>query len=64
MPYYDIKKVEFTIKQGSGTLKSSCGSIGGFKRPSSQFEANKMAEEWLKKRYPNCTIIDLKVTLR
>ena len=42
---------------------SYCGSIG-FKRPSSQFEANKMAEEWLKKKYPNCEIVNLEVILR
>lgn len=64
MAYYDIKEIKYTIKQGGATTRSSyCGSIG-FKRPSSQFEANKMAEEWLKKKYPNCEIINLEVILK
>lgn len=64
MAYYDIKEIKYTIKQGGGTIRSSyCGSIG-FKRPQNQYEAQQMATEWLKKRYNNCEIIDLQVTLR
>ena len=65
MAYFDFKKIEFTIKNnGGGTMRSSyCGSLG-FKRPESEYEAKKIAEEWILKRYPNSTIIDLKVELQ
>ena len=64
MPFYSIKEIHYTIVNGGGrTTSSYYGSIG-FKNPSSQFEADKMAEEWLKKKYPNGKIIDLKVILR
>ena len=64
MAYYDIKRITYIIKRGGGTMKSSyCGSVG-FKRPQSEYEAKKMAEEWLAKKYPGCVIIELKVELR
>ena len=65
MAYYDIKKIEYTIKRDGGTTRSSyCGSLGFFKRPQSEYEAKQMAEEWILKNYPRATIIDLKVELR
>lgn len=64
MPLYDIKKITYKIRKGGSTMQSSyCGSIG-FKRPSSEYEAKKMAEEWILKKYPGYEIIDLKVELR
>lgn len=65
MAYYDIKEIKFAIKSSSGSVMHSSyrGSVG-FKRPESQFEAQKMATEWLKKQYPNYEIVDLEVTLK
>lgn len=65
MAYYDIKEIKYKIKmQGGGTMSSSYSGSIGFKKPESQFEAQQMASDWLKKKYPNCEIIDLQVTLR
>ena len=64
MPFYDIKKITFKIKKGGSVMKSSyCGSIG-FKRPQNQYEAQRMAEEWLHKKYPGYEIIELEVEIR
>lgn len=62
--YYDIKEIKFKLKQGGATMSSSyCGSVG-FKRPQSQFEAQQMALEWLKRKYPNHEVVDLQITFR
>ena len=64
MAFYDIKEIRYTIKQGGGTTRSSYRGSFGFKRPQSQFEAQQIATEWLKKKYPNCEIIDLQITYK
>lgn len=61
---YDIKEIKYKIKEGGTTMSSSYSGSIGFKRPGSQFEAEKLALEWLKKKYPKGEVIDLKVTLR
>jgi hypothetical protein len=62
--YYDIKEIKYKIKKRGGTFTSSyCGSVS-FKRPSTEFEAKQQAEAWLKKKYPDGEIIDLKITFR
>lgn len=33
----------------------------GFKRPTSEFEAQKMCTEFIMKKYPKCTILDMKI---
>lgn len=65
MAYYDIKEIKYNIRMSGvgSTMQSSYRGSIGFKRPESQYEAQKMATEWLKKKYPNCEIIDLQVTL-
>ena len=62
--YYDFKEIKFKIRRGGGIMASSYSGSIGFKRPTSQFEANKMAEEWLKQKYPGCEILDLQVILK
>ena len=64
MPLYDIKKITYKIKKGGSTMQSSYSGSVGFKRPSSEYEARKMAEEWIKKKYPGYDIVDLKVEIK
>ena len=64
MPYYDIKKITYKIRKGGSTMQSSYSGSLGFKRPQSEYEAKKMAEEWIHKKYPGYEIVDLKVELR
>lgn len=64
MANYDVKKIEFKLKKGGATMTSAyCGSLG-FNRPKSEYEAKKMAEEWLSKRYPGYEIVDLKIDFK
>lgn len=64
MPLYDIKKITYKIKKGGSTMRSSHAGSIGFKRPSSEYEAKKMAEEWIKKKYPGYEIVELDVELK
>ena len=63
--YYDIKKVTWKIKYGGVTTTGSYnGNVGGFTRPQSEYEAQKIAETWLLKKFPGAEIIDLKVEIK
>ncbi len=62
--FYDIKEIKYVLKGKGSTLRSSYQGSIGFKRPQSQFEAEKMALEWLKKKYPNYEVEDLTVTIK
>ena len=61
MAYYDIKRIYFKLHRGGATTTSSYGGSFGFKRPQSEYEAKKMAEEWILKQYPGATILDLRI---
>ena len=62
MQYYDVKKLTVRIKQGGGTMNTNFSNPSlGFKRPQSEFEAQKMCTEFIMKKYPNCTILDMKI---
>lgn len=61
MAYYDVKKLTAKIKTG-GTMNVSFSNPSiGFRRPQSEFEAHKMCEDFIMKKYPKCTILDMKI---
>ena len=64
MANYDVKKITFKIKKGGGTMTSNYSGSLGFKRPQSEYEAKKMAEEWILKKYPGYEILDLNIEFR
>lgn len=64
MAYFDVKEIKFKIKKGGSTMTSSYRGSFGFKRPTSEYEAKKMAEEWILKKYPGYEIVDLKIEFR
>jgi hypothetical protein len=61
MANYYVKKIEFKLKRGGSTMTSSYGGSLGFKTPQSEFEAQKMAQEWIHKHYKDYEIVDLKI---
>lgn len=62
MAYFDVKEIVFKLKKGGSTMTSSYRGSFGFKRPQSEFEAQKMAMEYLAKKYPGYEVVDLKIT--
>lgn len=64
MAYYDVKEIKFKLRRGGSTTQSSYSGSLGFKRPQSEFEAQKMAQEWIAKKYPGWDIVDLKITYK
>lgn len=64
MASFDFKEIKFKIKKGGFTMNSSYKGSLGFKRPTSEYEAKKMAEEWIAKKYPGYEIVDLKIEFR
>ena len=61
MQYYDVKELTVKIKN-AGTMTTSFSNPSlGFKRPISEFEAQKMCTEFIMKKYPKCTILDMKI---
>lgn len=64
MAYFDIKEIKYKIKHNGGTMQTRYGGSFGFKRPTSQFEAQKIATDWIMKKYPGCTILDLQITYK
>jgi hypothetical protein len=64
MKYFDVKEIVFKLKKGGSTTASSYSGGFGFKRPQSEFEAQKMAIEFLAKKYPGYEVIDLKITYK
>lgn len=64
MAHYDIKSFTYKIKKGSSQTKSSYAGSVGFKRPQSEYEAKKMCEEWLKKKYPGWEISELDIKFK
>lgn len=63
MEKYDIKEIKYKIKDGGTFSSSYSGSISP-KSPQSEYEAKKIAEEWLRKKYPKGTIIDLQIIFK
>ena len=62
--YYDIKEIKYTISKSGGRMNGTYNGSVGFKRPSSQYEAEQMAASWLTNKYPGWEIINLQVTLK
>ena len=62
--FYNFKEIIYTIrKDGGGLVKGTYTGNIGFRRPQSQEEADKMARAWLQKRYPNCEVLELNISL-
>ncbi len=64
MHYYDVKKLTVKIKTGGTSTVNFSNPSLGFKRPQSEFEAQKMCTDFIMKKYPKCTIIDMKIEYR
>ena len=64
---YAIKEIKFKLKRPGSSIASMSstysGSVG-FKTPQSEFEAQKMALEWLKRKYPGWEVADLIIVYR
>ena len=61
MQYYDVKKLRVKIKDAGTTVVNFSHPSLGFKRPQSEFEAQKMCTEFIMKKYHKCTILDMKI---
>lgn len=61
---YAIKEIKFKLKKSGSTMLSSYAGSVGSKTPQSQFEAEKMAIEWIKRKYPGWEVADLKITFK
>ena len=64
MSYYDVKEIKFKLKRGSSTTSSSFRGSLSSRRPKTEYEAKKQAEEYLTKRYPGWEIVDLKIEFK
>lgn len=60
MPTYHVKQIKYKIRKGGGTMISSSG-VSFARTPRSEYEAQKMAEDWIMKKHPGCTILELEV---
>lgn len=61
---YAIKEIKFKLKRAGSSMSSTYSGSVGSKTPQSEFEAQKMALEWLKRQYPGWEVADLIIVYR